>query len=183
LDSAIRQRKSNLIWIARALDYGSGHRGVERLRALVSSNSGEDEITDSVLESFAMELGLASGRKPRLHWRICHGSRFIAEVDFAWPEVRLCLELDGWKHHGTRAAFTRDRARDRTLFGLGWAVLRYTWQDVMNDRQRAIDELARAYDVCTTRAAAFRNGASEVSPSELAFPSARRGAIPIIPPT
>jgi uncharacterized protein DUF559 len=99
-----------------------------------------------VLESFAMELAAAIGHKPRLHCPILQGARLIAEVDLAWPEVRLCVELDGWMHHGSRAAFGRDRARDRALFGLGWMVLRYTWQDVTGDRESMIDELARAYD-------------------------------------
>lgn len=69
------------------------------------------------------ELGLATGRKPRLHWNIVEHGRLIAEVDFAWPEVRLCVELDGWREHGTRAAFVRDRARDRALLRLGWMVI------------------------------------------------------------
>jgi hypothetical protein len=154
LDSALRQRKTNLAWISRVLQvHGQGHRGVERLRGLVDEYQGEDELADSALESLAMELGVATGRKPTLHWKVLEGEQLIAEVDFAWPEVRLCVELDGWAHHGTRSAFARDRARDRALVSLGWMVLRYTWQDVTSTPEAVIGELTGAYD---SRARFFR---------------------------
>ncbi len=157
LDSALRQRKTNLAWISRALqEHGRGRRGANRLRTLVREYQHEDEVPDSVLESMAVELARASGRKPKLHWKVLDGERLIAEVDFAWPEVRLCVELDGWNHHGTRAAFVRDRARDRALVRLGWVVLRYTWQDLTGDRESVIGELVSAYN---SRAFSFRSTA------------------------
>jgi very-short-patch-repair endonuclease len=48
------------------------------------------------------------------------------EVDFSWPEQRLIVETDGHRHHGTRAAFERDRERDAVLTALGWRVVRVT---------------------------------------------------------
>lgn len=153
MDSALRQRKSNLAWISQALyKHGRGRRGADRLRMLLDEYQRGDEVPDSVLESFAMELAAEIGHMPKLHWRILEAHRLIAEVDLAWPEVRLCVELDGWMHHGSRAAFVRDRARDRTLLGLGWMVMRYTSQDVTVNRESMIGELARAYE---SRAAAW----------------------------
>lgn len=49
------------------------------------------------------------------------------EVDFLWPAQRLAVELDGWRFHGHRLAFERDRARDAELQLLGYTVLRFTW--------------------------------------------------------
>jgi very-short-patch-repair endonuclease len=48
------------------------------------------------------------------------------EVDFSWPEQRLIVETDGHRHHGTRAAFERDRERDALLTAEGWRVVRIT---------------------------------------------------------
>jgi very-short-patch-repair endonuclease len=48
------------------------------------------------------------------------------EVDFSWPEQRLVVETDGHRHHGTRAAFERDRERDAGLTAEGWRVVRIT---------------------------------------------------------
>ena len=155
LDSALRQRRSNLAWVSRALkERGRGRRGAARLRVLVSEYRGEDEMPDSVLESLGIELGRAMRRRPKLHWKVVNGARLVAEVDLAWPEVRLCVELDGWAHHGTRAAFARDRARDRALQTVGWMVLRYTWQEIAGDRESVIAELVTAYH---SRATAFRS--------------------------
>jgi very-short-patch-repair endonuclease len=39
------------------------------------------------------------------------------EIDFSWPEQRLIVETEGHRHHGTRAAFERDRERDALLSG------------------------------------------------------------------
>ena len=37
------------------------------------------------------------------------------EVDMAWPDQRLVIELDGYDTHGTRRAFEADRRKDATL--------------------------------------------------------------------
>jgi very-short-patch-repair endonuclease len=53
------------------------------------------------------------------------GGRY--ELDFAYAARRVGIEVDGWAHHGSRAAFEADRARDAYLAGAGWQVLRFTW--------------------------------------------------------
>ena len=52
------------------------------------------------------------------------------EVDFTWPDGRLMVEADSIRHHGTRAAFERDRRRDQQLTAAGWRVVRFTWRQV-----------------------------------------------------
>ena len=42
------------------------------------------------------------------------------EVDAAWRDARLIVELDGFETHGTRRSFERDRERDRRLTTAGW---------------------------------------------------------------
>ena len=42
----------------------------------------------------------------------------------------VVVELDSWEYHRTRAAFERDRRRDRDLIAAGWTVLRVTWRDL-----------------------------------------------------
>jgi uncharacterized protein DUF559/putative AbiEi antitoxin of type IV toxin-antitoxin system len=48
------------------------------------------------------------------------------EADMSWPERRLVVELDTTAHHGTKAAFERDRERDADLQLAGYRVLRVT---------------------------------------------------------
>ena len=55
------------------------------------------------------------------------------ETDFAWPEARVIVELDGWDTHRTQRAFQQDRRRDVALSKAGWTVLRFTYRDVVHD--------------------------------------------------
>jgi predicted transcriptional regulator of viral defense system len=52
------------------------------------------------------------------------------EVDAAWRDARLIVELDGFATHGTRRGFERDRKRDRRLTAAGWCVIRLTWRQL-----------------------------------------------------
>src|SRR5262249_22760447 len=132
-DSAVRRNREIVSWLWRTLhSHGPGRRGIGRLRRLLQEYRRTGEVPDSALESLALELAKRTGRKPQLHYNVLDGAHHVAEVDFAWPKVRLVIQCDGWRHHGTRAAFVRDRAQDRALFHLGWDVLRYPWDDVVN---------------------------------------------------
>ncbi len=147
VDSALRAGRRNLHWMQVVLEReGQGHSGSHRLRSLLDQYSADDEVCDSELESFAMELGMATGRTPHLHYAVRAEERFVAEVDLAWPRVRLGVELDSWRFHGDRDAFQRDRSRDRHLAMLGWQVLRYTWADIRQHPDRFIREIATLYD-------------------------------------
>lgn len=75
-------------------------------------------------------------RLENLHFRRqypLHG--FI--VDFACPEKRIIVEIDGCQHAGDHHA-ARDIRRDRVLEEAGWTVLRFWNHDV----------LARCGEVC-----------------------------------
>ena len=60
------------------------------------------------------------------------------EVDFWWPEQRLVVETDSRLHHGTRAAFERDRAKDARLTSLGCRVVRFTFRQVAGGEIAAV---------------------------------------------
>jgi very-short-patch-repair endonuclease len=62
-------------------------------------------------------------------------------ADFAWPRAKLVVELDGFATHGTRQAFERDRARDRTLSIAGWRVIRITWRQLHEKPKKLAGEL------------------------------------------
>jgi very-short-patch-repair endonuclease len=70
-------------------------------------------------------------------------------IDFAFPHVLLAIEVDGYLAHASRAAFQADRERQNQLVAAGWAILRFTWEDVVCRPAKvaaAIQEaIARAY--------------------------------------
>jgi very-short-patch-repair endonuclease len=71
------------------------------------------------------------------------------EVDSAWPDRRLIVELDGWEFHRTRAAFEDDRRTDRRLKATGWTVVRLTWRDL--DDPDALETELRALGLAPGR--------------------------------
>ena len=64
------------------------------------------------------------------------------ERDFAWPDLDVVVETDGWHAHGTRPAFERDRSRDAELAAHGYAVLRFTYRQVRDEPVRVAALLA-----------------------------------------
>ena len=60
-------------------------------------------------------------------------------LDRAWPEAKLAVELDGARHHTSPHDRQKDLARDAALAAAGWVVLRFTYAEV-----RRNPELVRA---------------------------------------
>jgi len=54
----------------------------------------------------------------------------LARCDFALPDIRLAVEVDGRSAHSGRTAFERDRRRQNALVLAGWTVLRFTWHQI-----------------------------------------------------
>ena len=62
-------------------------------------------------------------------------------VDLLWPEGRVVVEIDGYRHHGNRFGFNRDRNRDYELLISDYIVLRLPHDEVMSDAEVAIDKI------------------------------------------
>lgn len=63
------------------------------------------------------------------------------EVDALWPAAKLVVELDSWEHHGDRAAFERDRARDPKLMLAGYRTIRVTHRRLDYEPAQLADEI------------------------------------------
>jgi very-short-patch-repair endonuclease len=102
-------------------------RGSARARAAAWAADGRAE---SPQETRVRMLLRASGLPaPVAQFEVRDGGRFVARVDFAWPEHRLALEYDGlW--HGEPGQFARDRERLNALTAAGWRVVFVTAADL-----------------------------------------------------
>jgi very-short-patch-repair endonuclease len=53
-------------------------------------------------------------------------------VDFAYPELRIAIEIDSVRWHSGLRAIHRDNRRQNMLAARGWLVLRFEWDDVVH---------------------------------------------------
>ena len=97
----------------------------------------DDDLTRSELE----RLFLGICRRHRLPQPEVNARLGPYEVDSLWRDRGLIVETDGFRHHGGRPAFERDRARDAHLQSLGFRVLRFTYGQVTDDRSAVVAAL------------------------------------------
>lgn len=75
---------------------------------------------------------------------IKHEGRFIARVDFAYPECGLVIEVHGWKYHGAKNRWEHDLERGNELTLTGVRTLEYSWRDVTKRPGYVVDSLRRS---------------------------------------
>ena len=128
--------------LERAVEEAQVRRLVTRddLEQLPGSHRDEPSLTRSEAERRLLAL-VRAARLPRPHTNVRVGGH---EVDFLWPEQRLIVEVDGFAFHHTRAAFERDRARDRALQAGGYLVVRVTWRQLVDEPEAVVAALAAA---------------------------------------
>jgi len=101
-------------------------RKIRRLLAThyIGSTPTENDFEEALL-ALTRSLGLPDPR-PQFYIDPGDGGPAI-RADFAWPDLRIVVETDGRKTHGTAQAFESDRRRDQRLTAAGWTVIRTTW--------------------------------------------------------
>lgn len=84
---------------------------------------------ESVLRALCLEAGLAV--EPQAEVDL---GRDGIHPDLVCRDRRAVIEGDSWTWHSTRTAHSRDCARYNLLAIHGWAVYRFTWEQVMLDQ-------------------------------------------------
>lgn len=62
----------------------------------------------------------------------------IWSYDFAWPNKKKCIEIDGEQHEKFDEYKKRDIKKDNYAKLLGWQILRIKWKDMFNDSKKYI---------------------------------------------
>jgi hypothetical protein len=108
--------------VRRACERGRGRKGIRKARVALAEYQPDSPKTRSDLEIEFLEFCRANGiPQPSVNvW--LEGQ----EVDMAWPERRVVVELDSYEFHRTPAAFERDRIRSAELEVARWRPIRVT---------------------------------------------------------
>ena len=64
--------------------------------------------------------------------------------DFAFPDAKIAIYCDSYKHHWERDSFQKDRQQSRELQVQGWFVLRFTGAEILNDTDAVIFTIQQA---------------------------------------
>lgn len=104
-----------------------GRRGCGALKLVLDRRAlGRDRPEGMLEPRFARLCARAGLPRPAYQHRV---GRY--RLDFAYPELKIAIEVDDFWSHGTLDGFQRDRTRQNELVRAGWTVLRFTWADIV----------------------------------------------------
>ena len=63
---------------------------------------------------------------------------FVAQVDYAYPQHKVAIELDSKRWHLNGVSFEEDRRKRNRLKAAGWTVLELTWHAIFTDPRAVI---------------------------------------------
>ncbi len=122
-----------------------GKPGVRRLRRileLVDVATPESELEVRFMEIVtrsSLPLPISQFSPPWL-------TKAEGRVDFAYPEAKLLVEVDGRRWHTDEMAFMKDRERDNLAQLAGWRTLRFTWTDITTRPTYVVLTISKALD-------------------------------------
>jgi very-short-patch-repair endonuclease len=120
-----------------------GRNGCGPLRALLEERFGE-HLPESVLERVFLQLLRDRQLDEPVPQFIIHDHLgFVARVDFAYPDLRVAIELDSVRYHLDAATFEKDHAKRARLAAAGWTVLAFTWHMVVDHPAQVTDAVRR----------------------------------------
>ena len=143
-----RARRLNAVSIETLADRfsmvcGRGRAGTSKIRHLL--DRARPGVLDSELEIKAWQM-LQRSRvidPQRQFWVVIDGGcRY--RLDFAWPDVMVAFETEGFEWHGTRSRWKQDRIRTAALERLGWRIVVATWDDVVRSPGGTLERIASA---------------------------------------
>lgn len=141
IDRLLRSRQASLADLHLALQLTSRRSGnADRRRFLVDSRSEPWSKAERLGHRILYRAGIVgwiANYQVFLHGRIYY-------LDIAFPDVRLCIEIDGRFHEDDLDVFESDRRRQNRLILSGWRVLRFTWSMLVNHPDVVLAEIQAA---------------------------------------
>ncbi|HLI56496.1 MAG TPA: type IV toxin-antitoxin system AbiEi family antitoxin domain-containing protein [Actinomycetota bacterium] len=155
-ESALRRNGGLYREAASRLDElgGHGRPGAAAVRAFLAGRDPDAAPTESVLETrFLRLIRLAGLPEPVRQHEVrvpsgCSpgGDRFITRLDFAHPLIRFGIRLNGKRTHLQPEQWQKDQSQGNDLEILGWTVLDFTWEDVVNRPDYVVAMMRRGYE-------------------------------------
>jgi hypothetical protein len=121
-----------------------GRNGITVARKALELAMIGDRPAESVLElRFVLGPGQC-GIPPYVYQLEVRIGRRRFYIDFAYPEVQLAIEVDGYDKRRSRASLDHDVDRQNLLSLAGWTFLRFTWPRIVHDPGGVAAEIIQA---------------------------------------
>ena len=121
-----------------------GRDGIGLLRLYLEDHLGEATIALSDWSQLVADLLVDAGLpKPVLEYEVV-GPGFRYQIDLAYPELLLGIELDSVTWHLNRESFETDRQRLNRLQNLGWSLRLFTWRDYSRNPEDLVNTVRQA---------------------------------------
>jgi hypothetical protein len=108
-----------------------GRRGVGALRTVLDERALGDQLTESEIEEIfgrvCRQIGVAP---PQTQVPVTIGGRDY-RLDFAYPEQKVAIEINGFTVHTRRHVFENDHERRNALIAAGWVVPEFTRRQLL----------------------------------------------------
>jgi hypothetical protein len=156
LEDAIRRKLTTYGELQEVLERhaASGRNGVGVLRRLLEDVNRDEVVQHSRFERRVRRLISEAGLpEPVRQYLVFDFDNYpFAQIDLAYPDIKLGIECDSYKFHSGREAWEANLARRNMLTLFGWYIIHLTWRQVTRTPDKAIDEIRRGILICSGRA-------------------------------
>jgi very-short-patch-repair endonuclease len=119
--------------------------GAVALSEQVQARSLGQVVADSVAEHRLGELLLCSGLAAEHHVIVTTATGYTYELDWAYPDALVGLEMDGFGiHMRSVGVFDDERFRRNELENEGWQILNFTERQVRRQSSRVVQQVRAA---------------------------------------
>jgi very-short-patch-repair endonuclease len=151
LDEAIRRGMTDIDRIKGVLRRSIGtRRGKRVLSRLIKSRDSKGERTDSESEDQLIRLIRNGGLPPpEVHHNVFHRDGWLGEVDFAYPQERIAIEVHGYRVHSLKRVWEKDQRRENELVRAGWKLLKATSLQLEQEPESFLEVLRSLLEAST----------------------------------
>jgi very-short-patch-repair endonuclease len=111
-----------------------GRNGIGAMTQVLDGRLAVERVPRSVLERRMLDLLRRAGLPvPEIRYRVRVLSGRVYELDFAYVDRDLGIELDGHGSHATRRERAADNVRANALGDVGWKLRRFTYEQVVHE--------------------------------------------------
>lgn len=141
MDRALQKKLVTLDEMEASLKRNKGARGIVDAKAVFAIAAGD---TESEAERIFAELLQVHGI---IGWHAQLPFRGWA-IDFAFPEAKLAVEINGWAFHRSQSRWMRDQNKSNALTSAGWSVLNFSWHHLTDAPEDVITTVAETLGTC-----------------------------------